>query len=348
MARPACRFVADQRATVSTILIGVDASERSEDAIAFGSQLAQASGAYVVSRTRSEPRDAARSPRSSSSRGDARPRARPRVTLEADAALVIVGYTHAARSATSGCGRRRGRDHGRGAWPSSPVPRTNGTARPRGRRAASARGRAARRRRPWRDDLDGAVDGSTSAMCGRSSTRCGGSRARRDAADRRRRRAARRAQPPRRPARHRLARVARCARSRRRRERAPAQRSLPGGVVRAASRRRSAACSRPSWRSGHDPAADRLRRFRVRARGDPRRPRAVRAGRRDRRPRPPAAADGGRVPASPARRCHRPSSPRASRTCGRRSRRRRARSPTRASSSRAPPVWVRSRACASR
>ena len=33
---------------MSTILIGVDASERSEDAIAFGSQLAQASGASVV------------------------------------------------------------------------------------------------------------------------------------------------------------------------------------------------------------------------------------------------------------------------------------------------------------
>ena len=33
---------------MSTILIGVDASERSEDAIAFGGQLAQASGAYVV------------------------------------------------------------------------------------------------------------------------------------------------------------------------------------------------------------------------------------------------------------------------------------------------------------
>src|SRR5829696_5413872 len=33
---------------MTTILIGVDASERSEDAITFGSQLAQACGAYVV------------------------------------------------------------------------------------------------------------------------------------------------------------------------------------------------------------------------------------------------------------------------------------------------------------
>ena len=33
---------------MSTILIGVDATERSEDAIAFGSRLADAAGATVV------------------------------------------------------------------------------------------------------------------------------------------------------------------------------------------------------------------------------------------------------------------------------------------------------------
>ena len=100
---------------MSTILIGVDASERSEDAIAFGRQLAQACGAYVVvANAYREPsrdqslalvcalRDRLDLPEQRSLvkiRADVSPaHALHSLAESEDAALVIVGSTHTGRA----------------------------------------------------------------------------------------------------------------------------------------------------------------------------------------------------------------------------------------------------------
>jgi nucleotide-binding universal stress UspA family protein len=99
---------------VSTILIGVDASERSEDAIAFGSQLAQACGAYVVvansyrEPSRDQSLELVRALRERLDLPERRSRVKIRASVSPahalhslaeteDAALVIVGSTHTGR-----------------------------------------------------------------------------------------------------------------------------------------------------------------------------------------------------------------------------------------------------------
>lgn len=100
---------------MSTILIGVDASERSEDAIAFGSQLAQACGAYVVvanayrDPSRDQSLELVRSLRERLDLPERRSLVKIRANVSPahalhslaeteDAALVIVGSTHTGRA----------------------------------------------------------------------------------------------------------------------------------------------------------------------------------------------------------------------------------------------------------